>query len=113
MTATIVLENPSSLFQFLNEDNNKEQNNNNNKIKSSTQIVNDKKNNKTFNKRIRLMDLTNLSAITSRAAYQLRVINDGYSQGDCHRKHIKKRFEVLSRIDFSKGQRLPCDKCCF
>jgi hypothetical protein len=62
-------------------------------------------------KRIRLMDLTIVSAITSRAHWLLKEHNTGYSRGDVHRKHIKKRFEMLASIGMIKGSLLPCDKC--
>ena len=66
---------------------------------------------KPHNKRIRLMDLSNLSAITSRAFWQLKEINTGYSRADVHRKHIKQRFEFLASIKYVQGGRLLCDKC--
>jgi hypothetical protein len=64
------------------------------------------------NKRIRLMDLTNLTGIIGRAFWQLKEINNGgYSRGDVHRKHIKERYEQLVSINVAKGGRLKCDKC--
>ena len=63
-------------------------------------------------KRVRLMDLTNLTGIISRAFWQLKEINfGGYSRGDVHRKHIKQRYEQLSAINVKQGGRIKCDKC--
>lgn len=64
------------------------------------------------NKKIRVMDLNNISSITGRAFFQLKAYdNSGYSHGDCHRKHIRERYQQLAIIGNTKGGLLPCDKC--
>ena len=60
---------------------------------------------------LRIMDRTTFCSIISRAKYKVRLLDDGYSRGDIHRKHIRKRFQYLSHLDWKNGNRLKCDKC--
>lgn len=59
----------------------------------------------------RKLDIPTFSSIVSRAKYQVRMLNDGYSRGDSHRKHIFQRFEYLSQLKWSEGDMIACDKC--
>lgn len=60
---------------------------------------------------IRMMDMTMFTSIVSRAKYQIRMLNEGTSRGDAHRKHIFERFHHLSSLDFEDGDFIKCDRC--
>lgn len=60
---------------------------------------------------LRTMDSKTFSSIVSRAKYQVRMLNEGCSRGDSHRKHIFVRFDYLSKMNWRKGDRITCDKC--
>jgi hypothetical protein len=60
---------------------------------------------------LRIMDAKTFCSIISRSKYKLKLLNEGYSRGDTHRKHIHKRLEYLSHLDWKNGDRLKCDKC--
>jgi hypothetical protein len=60
---------------------------------------------------LKTMDKATIGNIISRAKYQMRMLNDGYSRGDSHRKHIRERFTRLSRLDRENGDTVNCDKC--
>ena len=60
---------------------------------------------------LRTMDATTFCSIISRSKYKLKLLNEGYSRGDTHRKHIHKRVQYLSHLDWKNGDRLKCDKC--
>ncbi len=60
---------------------------------------------------LRMMDRTTFCSIISKAKNKMRLLDDGYSRGDPHRKHIHKRFQYLSHLDWKNGDRLKCDKC--
>ena len=60
---------------------------------------------------LRIMDGTTFCSIISRAKYKMRLLDYGYSRGDTHRKHIHKRVQYLSHLDWKNGDRLKCDKC--
>lgn len=61
--------------------------------------------------RIRTMNSTTFKSIASRARYQLRLLNEGYSRGDSHRKHIMERFQYFGSLDKEKGDYITCDRC--
>ena len=48
---------------------------------------------------LRIMNSITFCSIISRAKYKMRLLDDGYSRGDSHRKHINKRFQYLSHPD--------------
>ena len=60
---------------------------------------------------LRIMNRATFCSIIGRAKYKLRLLNDGYSRGDTHRKHIHKRVQYLSHLDWKNGDRIKCDKC--
>lgn len=49
--------------------------------------------------------------IISRAKYKMRLLDDAYSRDDTYRKHIRKRFQYLTHLDWKNGDRLKCYKC--
>jgi hypothetical protein len=60
---------------------------------------------------LKTMNPSTFCSIVSRAKYKVRMLYEGTSRGDSHRKHIFERFEYLSSLDWRQGQRIDCDKC--
>lgn len=61
--------------------------------------------------RIKIMTNTVFKTIASRAKYQLKLLNEGYSRGDSHRKHIIQRFTYFGSLNKDNGDYITCDKC--
>ena len=61
--------------------------------------------------RIKIMSNTVFKSIASRAKYQLKLLNEGYSRGDSHRKHIINRFTHFGSLNRDNGDFITCDKC--
>lgn len=66
------------------------------------------------NLRIKVMNPKTISSIISRTKYQIRLLDEGgFSRGESHRKHIKKRFYIISNLQWKDNEdhRIHCDRC--
>jgi len=84
------------------------------RITRKRRTIQEKDNNNNPNLRIKEMNPKTISSIISRTKYQIRLLDEGgYSRGESHRKHIKKRFAIISNLQWKDdaNHRICCDRC--